>query len=86
MGIYDVRQCFDGLWPKDCLKDFYAYGIQDSDLSLLYNGCQHIEIKVKTPHGNTQKAKIDKTLMQGDVIGSPACSVTIDSLVSLVWP
>ena len=60
VGIYDVRQCFDGLWPEDCLNDFYAYGIQDSDLSLLYNGCQDIEIKVRTPVGNTQTAKIDK--------------------------
>ena len=76
--IVDVRQCFDGLWPEECLNDLYQYGIQDDCLPLLYNGFSDIEIKVKTPVGITQAAKIEKTVMQGDVCGSPACSVSVD--------
>ena len=30
--------------------------------------------------GITQAAKIEKTVMQGDVWGSPACSVSVDSI------
>ena len=78
--IVDVRQCFDGLWPEECLNDLYQYGIQDDCLPLLYNGFSDIEIKVKTPVGITQAAKIEKTVMQGDVWGSPACSVSVDSI------
>ena len=80
LGVYDVRQCFDGLWPEECLNDLYSYGVQDSALPLLYNGCQDIELKIRTPVGITKSAKIEKTVMQGDVWGSPACSVSIDSI------
>ena len=38
--ILDAKQCFDGLWPEDCLNDIYLYGIKDDALPLLYNGCQ----------------------------------------------
>ena len=76
--IVDVRQCFDGLWPEECLNDLYQYGIQDDCLPLLYNGFSDIEIKVKTAVGITQAAKIEKTVMQGDVWGSPAWSVSVD--------
>ena len=78
--IVDVKQCFDGLWPEECFNDLYQYGIQDDCLPLLYNGCQNINIKVKTPVGTTQEATIEKTVMQGDVWGAPACSVSIDSI------
>ena len=76
--IVDVKQCFDGLWPEECFNDLYQYGIKDDCLPLLYNGCQNINIKVKTPVGTTQEATIEKTVMQGDVWGAPACSVSID--------
>ena len=33
--IADVRQCFDGLWPEECLNDLFQYGIQDDALPLL---------------------------------------------------
>ena len=62
------------------MNDLFQYGIKSDCLPLLYNGCSDIEIQVKTPMGLTQAAKIDKTVMQGDVWGSPACSVTIDSI------
>ena len=78
--IVDVRQCFDSLWPEESLNDLFQYGIQDDCLPLLYNGCSDIKIKVKTPVGLTQEAKIDLTVMQGDVWGSPACSVSVDSI------
>ena len=35
---------------------------------------------MKTPIGTTQSDEIDKTVMQGDVWGPSACSVTIDSI------
>ena len=78
--IVDVRQCFDSLWPEESLNDLFQYGIQDDCLQLLYNGCSDIKIKVKTPVGLTQEAKIDLTVMQGDVWGPPACYVSVDSI------
>ena len=78
--IVDVKQCFDRLWPEKSLNDLFWYGIQDDCLPLLYNSCSDIQIKVKTPVGTTQGAEIDKTVMQGDVWGAPACSVSVDSI------
>ena len=78
--IVDVKQCFDGLWPEECMNDLFQYGIKNYALPLLYDGCSDIEIKVKTPVGITHAAKIDNTVMQGDVWGSPACAVSIDSI------
>ena len=76
--IVDVKQCFDGLWPEECINGLYNYGLQNDVLPLLYDGCS--EIQVKTPIGITQSAQLDKNVMQGDVWGPPACSVTIDSI------
>ena len=42
--------------------------------------CSDIEIKVKTPVGITQAGTIEKTVMQGDIWGPPACSVSADSI------
>ena len=78
--IVDVKQCFDSLWPEESLNDLFQYGIQDDCLPLLYNSCSDIQIKVKTPVGTTQVSEIDKTVMQGDVGGAPACSVSVDSI------
>ena len=25
--ILDIRQCFDALWPEECLSDLYLYGV-----------------------------------------------------------
>ena len=76
--IVDVTQCFDGLWPEECINDLYHYGLQNDGLPLFYDGCSENEIQVKTHIGITQSAKLDKNGMQGDVWGPPACSVNID--------
>ena len=78
--IVDVKQCFDGLWPEECMNDLFQYGVKNDGLPLLYDGCKDIEIRVKTPVGITKSAKIEKTVMQGDVWGSPACSVSVDTI------
>ena len=52
--IVDVKQCFDGLWPEECINDLFNYGLQNDVLPLLYDGCSEIEIQVKTPIGITQ--------------------------------
>ena len=62
----DVKQFFDGLWPEECINDLFQYGIE-KDLPLLYNACNDIEIKVRTPVGKTQEATISKKIMQGDI-------------------
>ena len=78
--IRDVRQCFDGLWPEDCLNDLFSYGVQDNSIPLLYNGCQDNVVKIRTPVGNSETTQIKSTFMQGDVWSSKVCSVHIDSI------
>ena len=79
--IVDVRQCCDGLWPEECFNDLFQYGVQDDCLPFCMMAARTLKTPtVKTPVGTTKAAKIEKTIMQGDVWGPPACSVSIDSI------
>ena len=67
--IVDVKQCFDGLRPEECMDDLVQYDIKSDCLPLLYNGCSDIEIQVKTPIGLTQAAR--KDCYAGRCLGLP---------------
>ena len=78
-GVYDYRQCFDGLWLEECLNDMYSGGLKDDKFNLLHNVNQHVNIAVKTPVGKTEVETINNVVMQGDVFGPMLCSKQVDS-------
>ena len=78
--IVDIKQCFDALWPEDCLSDLYAYGVQDHTINLLYYGSIDTNIAIRTPVGVTQRKKVKKTIMQGDIWAPSLCATSIDSI------
>ena len=79
LGVYDYRQCFDGLWLEECLNDMYSGGLKDDKFNLLHNVNQHVNIAVKTPVGKTEVETINNVVMQGDVFGPMLCSKQVDS-------
>ena len=56
--ILDYKQCFDSLWLKECMNDFYSAGVQDDKFALLYNINSNVNIAVKTPVGKTTRESI----------------------------
>ena len=78
--IVDIKQCFDALWPEECLSDLYAYGVQDHTINLLYDGSIDTNIAIRTPVGVTQRKKVKKTVMQGDIWAPSLCATSIDSI------
>ena len=78
--ILDIKQCFDALWPEECLSDLFQYGIKDNTLNILYDGTLNTELAIRTPVGLTERKTVKKTVMQGDVWAPTLCATTIDSI------
>ena len=49
--VFDVKQCFDGLWLEECLNDLYENGLTSSNLNLLYEGNKECHLAINTPSG-----------------------------------
>ena len=77
--IFDYRQCFDSLWLKECLNDFYSAGVQDDKFALLYNANSNVNIAVRTPVGRTSRESIKNVITQGDIFGPLFCSKQVDT-------
>ena len=78
--IYDYKQCFDSLWLQECLNDIYESGLQDDNLSLLYDINRKVNISVKTPVGKTTYGWIENVITQGDVFSPILCSNQVDKI------
>jgi hypothetical protein len=78
--VLDVKQCFDGLWTKECLNDVFQAGVQDEKLALIYEASKSAHFAVKTPVGLTKRSTVKEKILQGDVLASRLCSVQIDSV------
>ena len=77
--VLDVRQCFDGLWTKECIIDIFRAGVQDENVALIYKASKNTHFSVKTPVGLTKRQNIEEKILQGDVLASRLCSVQVDS-------
>ena len=77
--IYDYKQCFDGLWLKECLNDMYSGGLKDNKFNTIYNANSDVKIVVKTPVGKSNEEDIQNVVIQGDVFGPILCSKQIDT-------
>ena len=78
--ILDYKQCFDSLWLKECMNDFYSAGVQDDKFAFLYNINSNVNIAVKTPVGKTTRESITNVITQGDVFSPIFCSKQVDTI------
>ena len=76
--VLDVKQCFDGLWAKECINDIYRAGVQDDNLALIFEASKITHFAVKTPVGMNKRKTLEEKILQGDVLASRLCSVQID--------
>ena len=75
----DYKQCFDSLWLEECINDLFEAGITDEKLALIYKLISVNQVAVKTPFGLTESRRVEKIVLQGDVLGPLECSVTVDT-------
>ena len=81
--IYDLVQCFDGLWLDDCMNDMYdslPSEQQDDKLGLIYESNVNNLVAVNTPVGQTDRVNINKIVTQGGTFGPIECSNSIDTI------
>ena len=68
--FYDVRQAFDSLWTERTFLDLFANGVKDDMLNLLHEGSKAVEVRVKTPVGETNVREINDIILQGEMPSS----------------
>ena len=71
---------FDAMELKEAISDAFDAGIDDDNLSLLYDANKEIQMAVNTPSGLTERQSLENVVLQGDPFGSILASVQVDSI------
>ena len=66
------------MWMEECINDLFDYGVNGNNLALIYEANKINQVAVMTPNGVTERTKVEKIVMQGEVFGPLECSVTVD--------
>ena len=78
--LYDIQQAFDSMWVDETMNDMFEVCEPDDKLSLIYECNKESYIKINTPFGQTESAKVEDVEAQGSVLSPIRCSIQIDSL------
>ena len=73
-------KCFDKLWLKDSLLEFYKAGYNIQDIEMVYRLNEDTNIVVETPFGKTDQVKVGEVVKQGTVLGPQLCCVETDQV------
>ena len=80
LQIYDYKQIFDAIHLEQALIDVYDYGLNDDNLSLIYQANRDVKMAVNTPSGLTERQSLKNVVLQGDTFGSILASVQVDTI------
>ena len=75
LQIYDYKQMFDAINLQEAVSDIYDVGVNDDNLSLLYQANKDVRMAVNTPSGLSERQSIENVVLQGDTWGSILASV-----------
>ena len=78
--MYDIQQAFDSMWVDETMNDMYEVCEPDDKLRLIYECNKESYIKVNTPFGQTDTAKVEDVEAQGSVLSPIRCAIQIDSI------
>ena len=78
--ILDYRQCFDSMWLEEVINDLYEAGIKNNNLAIIYEANKVNQVSVQTPHGPTERVRVERIVMQGETFAPLECSVQVDSI------
>ena len=83
--VYELIQCFDLMWLKECINSLYEAGLDNDRLNLLYLSNASAQVAVKTAGGITERNTIYNIVMQGTVWGNIFCVALLDKLGKYVY-
>ena len=84
LQIYDYKQMFDAINLREAICDIYDVGVNDDQLSLLYNANNNVKMAVSTSSGLSERHSIQDVVLQGDTFGSILASVQVDAIAKEV--
>ena len=80
LQIYDYRQMFDAINLEEAINDAFDVGLNDDNLSLIYNANKEIRMAVNTPSGLTERQTLRNVVLQGDTWSSMLASIQVDKI------
>ena len=81
----DIKQCFDSIWLDEATNDLYNSGVTSRSLNLLYEGNRKTQMCVETNFGQSERAELNKVVMQGSVPGGLICSNQLSKLCNRLF-
>ena len=78
--ISDYMQMFDSMNLRQAISDIYDFGLNDDQMSLVYQANKEVFMAVNTPGGISERQIIENTVLQGDTWGSILASVQVDTI------
>ena len=78
--ISDYRQCFDGLWSSEVYNDIFENGLQNRNMSVIYEANKRNNISVVLPEGRTEVSEVSDSILQGETLAPILCSSHVDSI------
>ena len=81
----DIKQCFDSVWLDDAINDLYESGVTSRNLNILYEGNKSTDMCVENKLGKSDRATLNKVVMQGSVSGGTLCSNQISKLCNSTY-
>ena len=84
LQIYDYKQRFDAINLREAIGDVYEAGVDDDQLSLLYNANNDVKMAVSTSCGLSERQTLQDVVLQGGTFGSILASVQVDYIAKEV--
>ena len=76
--IFDVKCCFDEVWPADAINVLYDLGLQNDNLSVLHEETKKAIVTVNSSVGKSEQFEVNDLLCQGSSWGPLKTSATVD--------
>ena len=71
---------FDAIGLEEAISDAFDVGMDDDNLSLIYDANKEIQMAINTPSGLTERQILKNVVLQGDTWGSLLASIQVDNI------
>ena len=78
--IFDVKCCFDEVWPADAINVLFELGVKNDNLCILNEETKKALVSVNTSVGKTERFEVNDLLCQGSSWGPLKTSATVDTV------
>ena len=76
----DIVKCFDEMGYAETHNDLWDVCPQDNKFNLIAKMDEEVNVKVKTPVGQTEEFKLNNVVLQGTVLAPLKCSIQCETM------